>query len=99
MSIEYTHDRFVALLLVSGGRITAVNSILRRTDGGELDASVFAALVALEARGCIERPAARGSEPFKPRPVRLTEAGIRLLTRFRRETRLAATSVATTQAR
>lgn len=89
MSVEYTNDRFVALLLVNGGRISAVNSILARSDGDDLDAGVFAALVALETRGCIERPVApRGSEPFKHWPVRLTEAGTRLLTRFRRETPL-----------
>ncbi|CRK58669.1 hypothetical protein [Alloactinosynnema sp. L-07] len=81
MKLDYGRDRHTALRLVACDRIVAVDSILRRVDGHDLQTGVFAALVVLENGGYIERriPGKPGTRAW---PVRLMLTGTGLLSRF-----------------
>ncbi|HVK25041.1 MAG TPA: hypothetical protein VM677_27085 [Actinokineospora sp.] len=84
-AVDYTVERHAALDLVNTGQIVATDAILRRADEADLDFGVFAALLWLGGSGYLERRLpSPDDDPAATLiwPVRLTVAGMQLLTWF-----------------
>lgn len=81
MTLIYTPDRHLALVLVARDEICAIDSIMRSSEDTELSTELFAALVALENAGYVERrtPSSTASRQWR---VQLTVAGTQLLSWF-----------------
>lgn len=82
---DYSIDRHTALHLVNTGQIISNDAIPRRTDGADLDPGVFAALLRLGRAGYLEMrmPKSEAVAEGSDQPVRLTVAGLQMLSRFR----------------
>jgi hypothetical protein len=71
--------RRMALLMVRRALIVVNGSVMCRADGGELSVAVFAALVALERGGHLQRGDGADAATRKRCFVRLTPTGTQLL--------------------
>lgn len=82
-TLDFTSDRYLALLLVNNGKICRIDGTLRHVENRSIDLGVYAALLVLAKEGYVLGQPGRRLDECQA--IRLSVSGSSLLTQFHRQ--------------